>query len=89
MITVFVNMGDINSEDAVLTSNSMNSIRTSMIFVIQFTLVELFYRVRVIDFFAGFVSQLEKIINDSLPLLTMLVAIVLTQGMLFFLNDQN
>lgn len=82
-------MGDINSEDAVLTSNSMNSIRTSMIFVIQFTLVELFYRVRVIDFFAGFVSQLEKIINDSLPLLTMLVAIVLTQGMLFFLNDQN
>ena len=60
-----------------------------MIFVIQFTLVELFYRVRVIDFFAGFVSQLEKIIEDSMPLLTLLAAIVFTQGMLFFLDDQN
>ena len=60
-----------------------------MIFVIQITLVELFYRVRVIDFFAGFVSQLEKIIEDSMPLLTLLAAIVFTQGMLFFLDDQN
>ena len=53
---IVLNSGDINSEDVEETSSSMNAIRRYMIFVIQLNLVELFYRVRTIDFFAGFVS---------------------------------
>ena len=55
-VTILCNIGDINSEDAEETSSSMHTIRMSMIFAIQLNLVELFYRVRTIDFFAGFVS---------------------------------
>ena len=48
-----------------------------MIVAILLNLVELFTRIRIFDFFAYFVRQLNEIVIDALPLGAMLGFIVL------------
>lgn len=60
-----------------------------MIMAILLNLVELFTRIRIFDFFAYFVRQLNEIVIDALPLGTMLGFIVLAQTLLFWILDQN
>ena len=48
-----------------------------MILAILFNVIELFSRVRVFDFFAYFVRQIQEITIDALPLGAMLFFIVL------------
>ena len=52
-------------------------------------MLELFSRVRIFDFFAYFVRQLEEIVKDALPLGSMLLFITLSQMLLFWILDQN
>jgi len=57
--------------------------------VIELLVLELFSRVRMFDFFAYFVRQLEEIIKDAMPLGSMLLFITLAQMLLFWILDQN
>ena len=60
-----------------------------MVLAILCNTIELFSRIRVFDFFAYFVRQVMEIVEDALPLGTMLAFIVLTQTFLFWILDQN
>ena len=79
-----------------LINNSKNTqdhvirvMRVNMIISIILCLLELFSRVRIFDFFAYFVRQLNEIVYDALPLGTMLAFIVMAQTLLFWILDMN
>ena len=56
---------------------AIDKLRVCMILAILLNVVELFSRIRVFDFFAYFVRQIQEITIDALPLGTMLFFIVL------------
>ena len=58
-------------------------------YAIILNLVELFNRIRIFEFFAGFVRQLEEIVIAALPLGAMLGLIVVAQAVLFWILDLN
>lgn len=77
-------------EDSVeAAAESANKLRIVMVLTLQFQVLEFFQRVKMFDFFAAFVRQLQEIVMDSLPLASMLAFIVLAQTMLFWILDQN
>ena len=75
---VLFNSEGINSESYEMTSSKAKSVRMSLLIVLELNMIEIFYRARTIDFFAGFYRQLKQTIKDSLPYLTMLGISVLT-----------
>ena len=48
---------------------------------------QLFYLIRIFDFFAAFVRQLVEIMNDMLPIGSVLLFVVCAQGLLFYVLD--
>lgn len=68
---------------------ALTNLRVLMIFAILLNTMELFSRIRIFDFFAYFVRQIQEIVVDALPLGAMLGFIVLAQTLLFWLLDQN
>ena len=61
----------------------------TLVFAIQLIVLELFNRIKIFNFFAYFVRQVQAIIVDALPLSSMLGVIVLTQTLLFWLLAMN
>ena len=59
------------------TKEEIDKLRVCMILAILFNVIELFSRIRVFDFFAYFVRQIQEITIDALPLGAMLFFIVL------------
>ena len=84
---------DDNYEDVISIYESrkkmVHTMRINMIFSILLNLIELFTRVRIFNFFAYFVRQLNEIVKDALPLGTMLGCIVFAQTLLFWILDMN
>ena len=66
-----------------------SSLRILLVFAILLNTTELFSRIRIFDFFAYFVRQVQEIVEDALPLGAMLGFIVLAQTLLFWVLDQN
>ena len=64
-------------ETEVETKEEVDRLRVCMILAILFNVLELFSRIRVFDFFAYFVRQIQEITIDALPLGAMLFFIVL------------
>ena len=58
-------------------------------YAIILNLVELFNRIRIFDFFAGFVRQMEEIVIAAQSLGAMLGLIVIAQAVLFWILDLN
>ena len=85
---VFRIIGTSNSMEA-SNVNEIYYVINGMVFAIQLNVLEFFYRVRIFNFFAYFVRQLQEICYDSLPLASMLAFIVITQSLLFWTLDQN
>ena len=58
-------------------------------YAIILNLVELFNRIRIFDFFAGFVRQMEEIVIAAQSLGAMLGLVVVAQAVLFWILDLN
>lgn len=63
--------------------------RVTVCLAILLNVYELFLRVTIFKFFAPFVNQLECIIAESVPLMSILLLIILVQTILFWVLDQN
>ena len=50
---------------------------------------QLFYLIRIFDFFAAFVRSLIEILKDVTPIGSVLLFITVTQGALFYILDMN
>ena len=70
-------------------SQMIKVMRINMIISIILCMLELFSRIRIFDFFAYFVRQLNEIVYDAMPLGTMLGFIILAQTLLFWILDMN
>ena len=67
--------------------SSLQKVRYTIILALQFNVIEMFSRVRIFDFFAYFVRQVQAIMIDAAPLGSMLAVVVLTQTLLFWILD--
>ena len=50
---------------------------------------QLFYLIRIFDFFAAFVRSLIEILKDMAPIGSVLIFITIAQGLLFYILDMN
>jgi len=78
---------NVSSDEDIHGQTVIRRMRVNMIICIFLNLLELFSRIRIFDFFAYFVRQLQEICIDAMPLGTMLAFIVLAQTLIFWILD--